>query len=199
MATDRFLELAKARRSVRDYAPDPVPDDLLMDVIEAARWAPSAVNVQPWELIIVTDADLRGSIAEHARYMALRWPHIRSAPVLIAVCATTVTKFSRDDCMFAGANIMLAAADAGLGSCWIGGFDEQVVGKLLSVPEGYILPGMCTIGYAAGETSAPPKRPREDMIHREAFGGKRGGLANLRGPAEAVGRILKLQFRRGKE
>lgn len=196
IAINTFLELARARRSVREYRPDPIPDDLLMEVVEAARWAPSAVNTQPWEFIIVTDPEVKAAVGNHARYFGMGWPHIHAAPALIIVCAGNATAFSRDDCIFAGANLMLAAADRGLATCWIGGFKEKVIKDLLSVPKHYILPGFCTIGYPAGETEAPPKRPLEEMAHRDTFEGGRGGLRNLRGPLEVIGRILRLQFRR---
>jgi nitroreductase len=193
---DSFLQLARTRRSVRRYRPDPVPEDLLREVVEAARWAPSAVNLQPWEFIIVTDPQVKEAVGRNARYMGVSWPHIHEAPALILVCARTLSKFSRDDCIFAGSNIMHAAVDRGLGTCWIGGFSEKVIREVLGVPEGYILPGLCTIGYPDGETEAPPKRPLEDMLHRDGFEGRRGGLTRLRGPLEVLGRILRLQFRR---
>jgi nitroreductase len=193
-----FLDLARTRRSIRRYKPDHVPEELLREVVEAARWAPSAVNLQPWEFIIVTDPEVKAQVGRNARYFGLRWPHIHEAPALIVVCARKVSKFSRDDCIFAGANIMLAATDRGLGTCWIGGFDERVIRGILAVPEDYILPGFCTIGYPEGETEAPPKRPLDEMLHRNTFQGRRGGLRKLRGPLEVLGRILRLQGRRGQ-
>ena len=180
---------------MRQYRPDLVPDDLLLEVIEAARWAPSAVNIQPWEFIVVTDPQVKAAVGRHARYWGVRWPHIHEAPALIAVCARRTTKFARDDCIFAAANLMLAATDRGLGTCWIGGFDERVIGEILGIPADYLLPGFCTIGYPAGVTAAPPKRPLESVLHRDTFSG-RPGVPYLRGPVEVLGRLLRLQLRR---
>jgi nitroreductase len=194
MAT--FADLARRRRSVRAYRPDPVPDELLEVVLEAARWAPSAVNTQPWEFIVVTNPELKAAAGRQARYFGVGWPHIHQAPALIAVCGRQMTPFSRDDCIFAAANLMLAATDMGLGTCWIGGFTEATIRELLGIPEGYVLPGFCTLGYPAGETPAPPKRPLSEMVHRDGFGGRHGSLGRWWGPLEVVGRLLRLQIRR---
>lgn len=191
-----FLDLARSRRSVRAYRPDPVPQETLRDLVEAARWAPTAVNTQPWEFIIITDPDVKAAVGNHARYFGLGWPHIHAAPALIAVCARRATPFARDDCIFAAANIMLAAAERGLGTCWIGGFNEQTIKRLLAVPDDYILPGFCTLGYPAGDTPAPPKRPLDHMLHADTFAGHRGGLCDLRGPLEVIRRILRLQLKK---
>jgi len=194
-----FLQLARSRRSVREYKRDAVPDDALRQLVEAARWAPTALNTQPWEFIVVTDAEVKSAIARHARYFGMRWPQIDEAPALVVVCARRVTPFTRDDCIFAGATLMLAAADMGLGTCWIGGFKEDVIKRLLGVPGDYLLPGLCTVGWPAGETAPPPKRPVDDMLHRDTYTGGRAGLHRLAGPLEVLGRILRLQFRRPSE
>lgn len=191
-----FLELARSRRSVRAYRPDPVPEETLRELVEAARWAPTAVNTQPWEFIVITDPEVKAAVGKQARYFGIGWPHIHAAPALIAVCARKATPFARDDCIFAGANLMLAAADRGLGTCWIGGFNEQTIKRLLGVPDDYLLPGFCTVGYPVGETAPPPKRPLEQMLHRDTFEGRRGGLRDLRGPLAVLRRILRLQLRR---
>lgn len=166
-----------------------------MELVEAARWAPTAVNTQPWEFIIVTDPQVKQAVGDTARYFGLRWPQIHEAPALIVVCARRLTPYTRDDCIFAGANIMLAAADRGLGTCWIGGFPEEKVRELLAIPQGYMLPGFCTVGYPARETPTPPKRALDEMTHRDGFEGKRG-MPALKGPFEVMGRLLKMQFRK---
>ena len=196
MSIISFLDLARGRRSVRAYRPDPVAEELLLELVEAARWAPTAVNTQPWEFIIITDPAVKAAVGKQARYFGLGWPHIHAAPALIAVCARKATPFARDDCIFAGANLMLAAAERGLGTCWIGGFNEQTIKRLLGVPDDYLLPGFCTVGYSTGETPAPPKRPLEQMLHRDTFGGRRTGVRDLRGPLEVLRRILRLQLKK---
>ncbi len=191
-----FADLARSRRSVRRYKADPVPDELLLQVVEAARWAPTAVNSQPWEFIIVTDPEVKDLVGRHSRYMGLGWPHIRQSPALIVVCVRRLTPFARDDAIFAAANLMLAAADLGLGTCWIGGFKESVLKPILGIAQDYVLPGFCTIGYPEGETSAPPKRELEDMVHRDTLSGRRPLIPHLSGPLQVLGRLLKAQFRK---
>lgn len=191
-----FLELARRRRSVRAYRADPVPGELIEQVLEAGRWAPSAVNIQPWEFIVVTDPALKAAVGRQARYFGVGWPHIHQAPVLIAVCGRQLTQFTRDDCIFAAANLMLAATDLGLGTCWIGGFTEATLKELLSIPDGYVLPGFCTLGYPAGETPAPPKRALRELVHYDGFQGRHGSVGRWWGPLEVVGRLLRLQFQR---
>jgi nitroreductase len=191
-----FLALARSRRSVRRYRPEPVPEELLEELLEAARWAPSAVNTQPWEFIVITDPALKQEVGKRARYFGVGWPHIHEAPALIAVCGKRLTAFSRDDCIFAGANLMLAAADRGLGTCWIGGFDESVMKQLLAIPDSYLLPGFCTVGYPEGETPAPPRRELHEMIHRDGFSSRHASLGRWVGPLEVLLRLFKLQFRR---
>lgn len=191
-----FGDLARRRRSVRRYRPEAVPEEVLLQVVEAARWAPTAVNSQPWEFIIVTDPEVKGLVGKHSRYMGLGWPHIRQAPALIVVCARRLTPFARDDTMFAAANLMLAAADLGLGTCWIGGFKESVLKPILGIGEDYLLPGFCTIGYPEGDTPPPPKRALEQMVHRDTLSGKRPLIPHLSGPLEVLGRLIRLQFRK---
>jgi nitroreductase len=193
---ESFLELARARRSVRAYKPDPVPEGVVTELLEAARWAPSAINSQPWEFIVVTDAQVRAAVCESARMLGLRWPHIAQAPVVVVICAPRVTPFSRDDCIFAGANLMLAATDRGLGTCWIGGFGQGTIRKLLGIPEGFVVAGMCTVGYPAGETRTPPRRELAGMLHAETYAGGKSGLRRLAGPLEVAWRLLRLQLRR---
>ena len=135
-----FLDLARSRRSVRHYRPDPVRPDLLDQVLEAGRWAPSAVNSQPWEFIVVTDPEVKQALYDLAGVLGLRWRHLLTAPVVVVVCARKLTPYSRDDCIFAGQNMLLAAADLGLGACWIGGFNEAKIRKLLSLPGGLPAP-----------------------------------------------------------
>lgn len=167
-----------------------------MELLEAARWAPSALNTQPWEFIAITDPQVRAAVCDHARVMGLRWPHIAQAPLLIVFCAPPMTPYTRDDLLLAGANLMLAATDRGLGTCWIGGFNPETIRRLLGIPHGFMVAGMCTVGYPEGETPAPPKRPLQDMVHWETYAGGRGGLGKLTGPLEVLGRLIRLQLRR---
>jgi len=189
-----FLDLARTRRSVRQYRPDPVPDELLQQVLEAGRWAPSAVNSQPWEFIVVTDPDVKQALYDLAGVLGLKWKQLLAAPVVIVVCARRLTPYSRDDCIFAGQNMLLCAADLELGTCWIGGFSERKLKRLLSVPEGYLLPGMLTLGYPAHEPKPPPRRDLSEIVHHDTFGGRAWTCPHLTRILRSVRRLWRLQW-----
>ena len=191
-----LLDLARRRRSIRQYRADPVPRELVDQVLEAGRWAPSACNSQPWEFIVVTDPAVREAIYQLANVVGLKWPHLRSAPVTIAICGRKLTPYSRDDCIFAGQNMLLCAADLGLGACWIGGFNEAKMKRLLGVPESFLLPGMMTVGYPASDPPPPPRRSQADMVHEQTYQGRGLGLARPRFVWSVLRKLLRLQFRK---
>jgi len=188
-----FLDLARTRRSVRQYRPDPVPQDLLQQVLEAGRWAPSAVNSQPWEFIVVTDQQIKQALYDLAGVLGLKWKQLLAAPVVIVICARKLTSYSRDDCIFAGENMLLAAADLELGTCWIGGFNESNMKQLLSIPEGYILPGMLTLGYPAQEPSAPPRRELSEMVHHNTYQSRGLDFSHVGRIGKLIGKLWHLQ------
>lgn len=193
-----FDELAATRRTVRRYRPDPVPREAIEAVLEAARWAPSGMNMQPWEFVVVTDEETRRELGDLARYYVIHSQHVGAAPVVIAVCGRKGRgPFVRDDCIFAGANILLAAADRGLGTCWIGGFKEEKVKQLLRIPRSMTIVGLVTLGYEDGKTKPPPRREVPEMVHWEAYGSaeKALRLRDLRrwGPQSVLRKFLAEQ------
>ena len=188
-----FLDLARSRRSVRQYQPTPIPEDLLKQVLEAGRWAPSAVNSQPWEFIVITDQQIKQAVYDLAGVFGLKWKQLLSAPAVIVICARKLTAYSRDDCIFAAENMLLCAADLGLGTCWIGGFGEEKLKRLLSIPQGYVLPGMLTIGYPAHEPSAPPRRDLAAMVHKDTFESRGLDLSHIGRIGKLIGKLLRLQ------
>ena len=190
-----FLDLARARRSVRRYRPDPVPDDLLDQVLEAARWAPSAVNSQPWEFIVVRDSQVRQALYDLSGVAGLKWKQLLAAPVVIVVTARRLTQYSRDDCLFAAQNMMLCAKDLGLGTCYIGGFAEDRIRKLLSIPEGHVLPGMIALGYAEDEPHAPARRELAAMRHENTYQNRGLDLSHLSRIGRLVLKLARLQRR----
>ena len=86
ISPESLLALLKARRSIRRYRPDPVPDEMVEQLLEAGRWAPSASNRQPWDFIVVRDEAVRQQVAEHAAFYFIRWAHVAEAPLLIVLC-----------------------------------------------------------------------------------------------------------------
>jgi nitroreductase len=134
-----FLELARARRSIRAYAPRPVEEDKLQAVLEAGRLAPSACNLQPWRFVVVRDPE------ERRRFKAVYdkpWFY-EQAPVIVAVCCEAGSAWVRKkdgknhgevDCAIAVDHMTLCAQDLGLGTCWICAFDPVAARELLGCP-----------------------------------------------------------------
>lgn len=162
------LEVLKTRRSVRRFKDVPVEREKIEEIIDCARLAPSAVNLQPWEFVVVTDARKREEIARFTDYGKF----IREAPVLIAVFCKDTKYYLEDGCA-ATENILLAAWALGLGSCWVAGdkkpYAEQVR-KALQVPEGYRLVSLIALGYPEAVPSGLSlKRNLKEVLHWEKF------------------------------
>jgi nitroreductase len=133
------LEAIRRRRAVRDYKPDAVPQAVLMQLVSAAGWAPSAMNEQPWHYTVISDRGLMSEISNHAKRSMLehldampRPGHFRdllsdpaynifyNAPMMVVISAPADRQWCIEDCAMAAENMMLAALELGLGSCWIG-------------------------------------------------------------------------------
>lgn len=196
-----FLDLAKARRSVRNYRPELLPQELIEQVLEAARWAPSGMNMQPWEFIVVTDEELRRQVGRHAVFYGMRSQQVHEGAVLIVVCGHQRRgPFVRDDCIFAGANLLLAATDLGLSTCWVGGFREDPIKQILNIPDGISIVGLVTLGYAEDEPTTPPKRDLGSMVHWQHYetpsARQRLRQARRWGPLSVLRRLLRQQLQR---
>jgi len=150
------------RRSVRNYLEVPVEWEKIGYILEAGRAAPSAGNLQSWKFIVCTRGDQRKALASAA--LNQRW--METAPVHIVVCAEPKRVeifygirgerlYSVQNCAAAIQNMMLAAYAQGLGSCWIGAFDEDMVKSTCNVPDYGRPQAILTIGYPAGETKDP--------------------------------------------
>jgi nitroreductase len=176
MAKSTFLELAEKRRSVRAYRPDAVPEELLQQVLEAGRLAPSACNKQPWRFIVVRSETTRRALgAAYAR----EW--FWKAPVVIAVCILPKEAWVRSydgknyamvDGALAMDHLMLAAAELGLGTCWIGAFDPAALREILNLPDGVEVVGMTPLGFPDVETNPRirSRRPQGETVMKERWG-----------------------------
>ncbi|MCD4736328.1 MAG: nitroreductase family protein [Bacteroidales bacterium] len=132
-----FLELARKRYSVRKYKPERVPEEDLNYILEAGRIAPSAVNYQPWRFIVVSEKENREKIND---LYARSW--FRSAPVVIIILADHSLSWKRSDgkdhadidAAITTDHMTLAAAEKGLGTCWICNFDKEATMKMFNLP-----------------------------------------------------------------
>jgi len=161
------LEAIAKRHSVRNFSSQPLPRDVVEKIIDAGRRAPSGNNVQPWEFIVVTDSNVRKTLAEIASYGKF----IADAPVCVAVYCKDTKYYLEDGCA-AVENILLAATALGVGSCWVAGDKKPYCGhisQILGVPEGYKLIALIALGYEAGTPTIKSKRPLAEVLHWEKF------------------------------
>lgn len=161
------LEALKGRRSVRVYEEKPVPAELIEEIIDAARLAPTANNIQPWEFIVVTDPDMRRKIADLTDWGKF----IAQSGACVAVYSKAV-KHYLEDASAAIENILVAAYALGLGTCWVAGYGKdygEPIGNMLGVPEGRKLVGLISLGYPAERPGAKDKRELSDVLHWEKY------------------------------
>lgn len=160
------------RRCVRNFEATPVPSATIGRILEAAQHAPSAGNIQPWEFYVVLRQEFRNKLAE----AAFNQNSIMEAPVVIAVCANPGLSGQRygvrgtelyylQDTAAAVQNILLAADGYGLGSCWVGAFDEQKVAQTLNLPGSLRPIAMVPLGYAERPQEVPARRDLNEIVH----------------------------------
>lgn len=171
-----LFEAIKGRRSIRAYTRENVSEEEIEKLIDAARWAPSAGNIQPWKFVIIRDAGTKQKLAA----AALNQTFIEEAPVVIVVCADEaqssvgygsrgVTLYCIQDIAAATQNILLAAHALGLSTCWVGAFREELVRRALNVPPNIRPVAIIPVGHAAEEPRAPSRKSLKDIIHHETF------------------------------
>jgi nitroreductase len=176
LSAGSLLDLIQSRRSCRAYRPDPVPRACLERMLEAARWAPSACNRQPWRFVVVTRPSLRAAIVARGLLPGLAAGWVAEAPVLVVMgmCRTVITHrvapwvsgvdYPWIDLGIAGEHLALQAAELGLGACWIGWIRPDAIRKLVGWPASIRPAIIFTVGWpraepgaAPGPTEAPPK------------------------------------------
>ncbi|MGB9854019.1 MAG: nitroreductase family protein [Candidatus Bathyarchaeales archaeon] len=171
-----ILEDIKRRRSIRSFKKIEVPNDVVEKLIDAARWAPSAGNIQPWEFIVVRNPETKAKLAS----AALRQTFVKEAPVVIVICADEnralqgygfrgKTLYCIQDTAAAAQNIHLAAHSLGLGTCWVGSFRENEVAEILKIPEGIKPVAIIPVGYPAESPEPPNRRSISRIVHYETF------------------------------
>ena len=166
----------KERRSVRAFTPEMVSEEEIMKIIDAARWAPSAGNIQPWEFVIVRRPEIKRGLSA----AALNQTFIEEAPVVIVVCANENrsswgygergrTLYCLQDTAAATQNMLLAAYALGLGTCWVGAFREEDVRRVLNIPRGVRPVAIVPVGHPAEKPRPRPRRSLREIVHYETF------------------------------
>ncbi|MDZ7334765.1 MAG: nitroreductase family protein [candidate division KSB1 bacterium] len=168
-----FFELIQKRYSVRAYQQKPVEDDKLKRVLEAAVLAPTAANRQPFRLIVI---HTQGKEAELKRLYHRDW--FSQAPLVIGICAVTSEAWARIDgknyaevdATIAMDHLILAAADLGLGTCWVAAFNPQVAREILSLPADVEPIAFTPLGYPADQPKPKRRKPLEELVYYEKWG-----------------------------
>jgi nitroreductase len=162
-----FFELIQKRYSVRAYKPDPIEDEKLHQILGAARLAPTAANRQPFQIIVLKTA---GREAELRRIYPRDW--FVQAPFVLCACGIPAKNWVRRD----GKNyndvdvaivmdhLILAAANAGLGTCWIGAFDPAAARQVLALPDGVEPIAFTPLGYPADSPRPKQRKPLTELV-----------------------------------
>jgi nitroreductase len=171
-----MLEAIRRRASVRAYTDEPVSEEHLEAILQAALSAPTANNVRPWEIVVVTDAQKRAKLAQVHQWASF----CAQSPVVLVFCADGRRQphwWIEDSCASLE-NALIQAAELGLGTCWIGirGGEgsgpgperEQYVRDLLGIPEEIRVLALVSLGHPRGEPSPKPAGPM-DAVHRESW------------------------------
>lgn len=169
MEAKEVLDFICRRRSVRRFQKKPVPDEILEVLMKSAMAAPSGNNAQPWEFVIVREPKVKEDLSRvHSwLYMAA------GAPAAIVVLGNKGSEWWQDDCAAATENLLLAAANLGLGAVWCGIKEdhEKAVRKILGVADHMGVLCIVPIGYPA-ESSPSHTKYRKDKVHRDTYGQK---------------------------
>ena len=186
MVSNPVIEALKSRRAIRSFEDKPVPDSAIQTMLEAATYAPSAINIQPWKFTIITNKELMKQLSDTAKPVLIRMlpdvgdeglmglkkrlsdPNYHifyNAPLLIFVSGIK-SPYAIYDCSMAAQNMMLAAFTLGVGSCWIGTAvrlaNDPKVKAELGVPNDHEVHAAKVFGYPKGGfPKAPEKRPAQ--------------------------------------
>ena len=167
-------EAIMTRRSVRAYENKPIPDDILLKVLEAGRAAPSASNAQPWHFIVVKNPGKRMVLSKR-----MFTGFLAESPVVLVGCGERDKRYHMVDVSIAMQQMVLAATAEGLGTCWIGDFDDKVVCDLLKIPEKYNIVCLLAMGYPRDKLDLGAKLIRsrsrkklDEIVSLEEYGKK---------------------------
>jgi nitroreductase len=184
-----LFEAIRTRRSIRKYTDRPVEDEKLNAVLDAVRMAPSWANMQCWRMVVVKDKEMRRKISDLSFVESFFAPKgykanpskkaLAEAPVVIVLCADPAAsgtlweqRYYLVDCGIAAENLMLAARAQGLGTVFVGVYEEEKIKALLNIPADMRVVGLFPLGYPTEEGKAgPPRKPIEEVCYQEKWRG----------------------------
>lgn len=175
MDSSDLLPFLTTRSSVREYQAVPVTDQELKFLLQCASTAPSAGDLEAWDIVAVTDRETRRALST----AALGQRHVAAAPLVLVVCANhprSMTRYGNrgtlyalQDATIACTYLMLAAHALGLQSCWTGAFDEERVRRILHLPDAIVPVALLPVGHGIPPTSRTPRMPVENHLHHERW------------------------------
>ncbi len=171
-----FENVLRKRWMVRSFKSTPVPEEKISEILRNAVRAPSAGHLQPWDFVIVKNADTKKRLAR----AALNQTFIEKAPVVIVACADTrrsatrygergVRFYSLIDTAFASLIILLSAVNEGIGASFVGAFHDEEVSKILGLPEHVRPVGIINLGYPDEGPAKLGRIPQEELVHYEKW------------------------------
>ncbi len=166
-----ILSAIQERRSIRKYSSQSVEEEKLLKVLEAARLSPSAKNRQEWKFVVVKDLQTRERLTE-----AIGQPFVREAPIILVCCGTETESIMKCgqprytvDLSIATAYMILTAYEQGLGTCWLGSFDENKVKQILDIPEKVRVVSITPLGYPAESPAPKPRKSLDEIISYDRY------------------------------
>lgn len=166
------LSAIEGRRSIRKYKDTPVEEEKLLRVLEAARLSPSAKNQQNWKFIVVKDEEIRKRLVDEA----IQQQFVAEAPIILVCCGTETESVMRCgqprytvDLSIATSYMILEAYEQGLGTCWLGSFDEAKVKEILGIPEKVRVVAITPLGYPAESPSPRPRKDLKDILSYDRY------------------------------
>lgn len=171
-----FYQVIRTRRSIRSYKPDPIPDEVLNRVLDAVRIAPSGSNRQPWKFVVVRDDMLKQKLVSECNNQSF----IGEASIIIVGCGYNIHRnrggYMGDmsvliDVSIAFTHLIQAARAEGLGTCWIGAFNNDEVKKLLSIPDEVNVVALTPLGYPKERGFRDPgdRKNLEEIVSTDRF------------------------------
>lgn len=168
----RFLSTRASTRQYQDKEIEPV---VLDQILSLGAYAPSAGNIQSWDIVVVRDPSLKECLAD----AALQQEHVVHAPVVLVVCANYVRAMARysergilyalEEASIVGTYLMLGAHAAGIATCWTGGFDDEQVRDILGLPNHIRPVTLLTLGYSAEAAISPARKTVQDHLHPDGW------------------------------
>ncbi|MDX8339519.1 nitroreductase family protein [Draconibacterium sp. IB214405] len=166
-------DIIRNRYSVRDYKPTKIEKTLILDILEAARMAPSAVNFQPWHFIVIQEEKLLNTLKN---CYDRSW--FKTAPAVIVACADHSQSWKRAsdgkdsadiDLAIAIDHMTLKATELGLGTCWVCNFDVNYCADLLKLPHNIEPVALIPLGYPNGKSPIKKRKPLDEIVHFDQF------------------------------